>query len=106
MSSAAENLANLMQCLAFANISDTEPANGNGKKFLAFLKKANINDMDDFVGYVEASKYSEEWAEFCTFKATADGPPERDRLLWARVKLAWEGMVETKNAKKGQPLLQ
>ena len=56
MSSAAENLANLMQCLALANISDTEPANGNGKKFLKLIKDSGITDMNDFVGFVDAAK--------------------------------------------------
>ena len=68
MSSAAENLSSLMQCLALANISDTEPANGNGAKFLQVIKDAGIKDMNDFVGFVDAAKYSEEWGLFCTFK--------------------------------------
>jgi len=107
MSSAAENLSSLMQCLALANISDTEPANGNGAKFLQVIKDAGIKDMNDFVGFVDAAKYSEEWGQFCTFKvdgSPADTPAVLDRVLWARVKNAWNCMVDSKNAQKDASL--
>ena len=93
-------MAKLTQVLSEANVTTSEPA--HGKAFFEFLKAANIASPDDFVGFVSEASYDADWKEFCSFtddKQDKDGT--LDRILWARVKKAWETLVAIKKDRKG-----
>jgi hypothetical protein len=96
----SESFAKLQQVLSKAEVTATEPL--HGKAFLDFLTKASIGSVDDFIGYVSEASYETEWKEFCTFTdgvQNKDG--ELDRVLWARVKKAWEILNTIKKGRKG-----
>ena len=102
-----ESTAKLMQVLKEVKVTEEEPP--FGKEFLALLKTSGINCPHDFVGFVATRSYEEEWKEICTFEVTTGEGDQRSvqkvfaRLLWARVKRAWEILTEIK-AKKASTL--
>ena len=100
MAAAAESLAKLGQAMTDANITEADPVHGTD--FLKFLRDQHISSPDDFVGYVSAATYEAEWKEFCCFPTSGqDRTPLLDRILWSRVKKAWETLHEIKTEKKG-----